>query len=277
MVAENAERLREILIRLDRAIGYQRTIRAGNNIGAKYYEIVQRAAITRQREALDALVNLCETGHSAFAVCLLRPAYEELVWLEYLNKHSDIANDLLVKTVRHGIAESLKAQDEYLGRKEMRRLGFSMRFLKFHLANEQTLKMALRHLGSRLGWRNGAYSPSFAFLSRQVGREKEYSYIYHATSRFVHFSPHELVRRAWGNPTEVTIGSAHFVGYWSAFSLHWGLRIYINTCLACSELIGSKEEGPEIYEELEKLLSDYLPPVPIITNEELEWPWADAG
>lgn len=73
IVAENAERLREILSRLDQMTADIGTVRVGNSVAAKYYEIVQRAALVRQREALDAVVTLCDTGHSAFAVCLLRP------------------------------------------------------------------------------------------------------------------------------------------------------------------------------------------------------------
>ena len=84
MVVDNADRLREILSRLDQITGELGTVHVGNSVKAKYYEIVQRAALVRQREALDAVVTLCETGHSAFAVCLLRPAYEELLWLEFL-------------------------------------------------------------------------------------------------------------------------------------------------------------------------------------------------
>lgn len=277
IVVENAERLREILSRLDQMTADIGTVRVGNSVAAKYDEIVQRAALVRQREALDAVVTLCETGHSAFAVCLLRPAYEELLWLEYLAKHKDVANDLLIKAVKHGIAESLEAQTDFIGRAAMQELGFSMRFVKVRLAADGAVVKALRELGAKLGWRQGADSPSVAYLAKQVGREKEYPYLYRATSRFVHFSPHELVRRAWGDPNEVKIGSSKFVGYWSAFALHWGLRIYVETFAACADLANFHGAGPNTHEELLALIEAYVPPVPIITREELEWPWSEAN
>jgi len=274
MVVDNADRLREILSRLDQITGELGTVHVGNSVKAKYYGLVQRAALVRQREALDAVVTLCETGHSAFAVCLLRPAYEELLWLEYLAKHKEVANDLLVQMCQHGIAESLGAQSDFIGRAAMQELGFSMRYVKVRCAADGAVVKSLRDLGAKLGWRQGADSPSIAYLARQVGREKEYPYLYHATSRFVHFSPHELVRRAWGNPREVKIGSGHFVGYWSAFALHWGLRIYVHSLIACGDLATLDSAEEEVSNELLALLKSYVPPVPIITKEELEWPWS---
>ncbi len=245
----------------------------GNDIGARYYEIVRRAALIRQREALDAIISLCESGHSAFAVCLLRPAYEELLWVEYLGQHSEVANELLIGTCQTGISESLEAQSEFLGRDKFQQTGFTMKFLKARVAQARQAQSTLRELGRKLGWRQGSSSPSVAFLSRKVGREKEYSYLYQATSRFVHFSPHELVRRAWGSPTAITISSAHFTGFWSAFALHWGLRIYIESFAACADLADFEEATPDTYDTMLALLNEYVPPVPIITREELEWHW----
>ena len=245
----------------------------GNSVASRYYEIVRRAALVRQREALDAIISLCESGHSAFAVCSLRPAYEELLWIEYLAQHPDDANEIILKMSQVGIAESLEAQSSYLGRDKLQATGFTMKYVKQRLAKLKDVESALREVGKKLGWRQGSNMPSIALLSRKVGREKEYSYLYQATSRFVHFSPHELVRRAWGNPTAIMISSAHFTGYWSAFALHWGLRIYIQTFAACSDLADLYVAPEGTYEKMLALQNEYVPPVPIITREELEWPW----
>jgi hypothetical protein len=272
-VAENAARLREILDQLDAMTVTMGQMSLGNSIASRYYEIVRRAALVRQRESLEALISLCETGHSAFAVCLLRPAYEELLWVEYLAQHPELANDILIRLVQTGITDSVEAQSNYLGSDKLKQTGFTMKFVKMRLAKGKDVQAALREMGRKLGWRPGATLPSVALLSRKVGREKEYTYLYQATSRFVHFSPHELVRRAWGNPTSITISSAHFTGYWSAFALHWGLRIYIQTFAACSDLADLDAAQPDAYERMLDLLNQYVPPVPIITREELEWPW----
>ena len=53
------------------------------------FEFVKRAAVIRQFEAANAILALVKAGHGSFGVTLLRPAYEELVWIEYLKKNDD--------------------------------------------------------------------------------------------------------------------------------------------------------------------------------------------
>jgi len=53
-----------------------------------------------------------------------------------------------------------------------------------------------------------------------------YEFLYHASSRVVHFSVPELMRRIWGRPGEMTIASNLYEKYWADFSLYWGGWIY---------------------------------------------------
>jgi hypothetical protein len=53
----------------------------GSGSKQKFLEIAKRAALVRQREAIDAIISLCRSGHSLFAVCMLRPPYEEMLWM----------------------------------------------------------------------------------------------------------------------------------------------------------------------------------------------------
>jgi hypothetical protein len=271
-VVESAAQLREILDQLDSITGKIGEMSLGNDIGAQYCEIVRRAAIVRQREALAAIISLSESGHSAFAVCLLRPAYEELIWIEYLAQHPELANEALIMMVRIGQDQSLSAMKKYLSAEQFGKIRFRPDFVRTRLAQAKGVRESFRKFGQKLGWNTEDQYPSVAHIAGKVGRNKEYSYIYHATSRFVHFTPHELVRRAWGNPSAITISSAHFSGYWSAFALHWGLRIYINTLAACPDLLDFEAAPADTFERLLGLLAEYVPPPPIITPEELKWP-----
>jgi hypothetical protein len=272
-VLNHAEQLENILRYIDEITGDVRTILGfGDGSKEKYLDIIRRAALVRQREALDATIQLCRTGHSAFAVCLLRPAYEELLWMEYFNAISSEAAELNALLIQKMIAESIEAQSEYMSKKDMAELGFTMRIVKRQAARLREIASDLRALGARLRWRQGAEKPTVVHIAQVVGRSKEYSFIYEATSRYVHFSPHELVRRVWGNPDKLTISSQHFVGYWSAFALHWGLRIYVQTIIASMKANKNHNDAPsKNYDGLLKLLESYVPQVPIITTEELEW------
>jgi hypothetical protein len=80
------------------------------------------------------------------------------------------------------------------------------------------------------------------------------------------------MRRGWGDHREMRISSSHFIGYWSAFALHWSLRIYVNTIFACADLFPDDSEHKAAFDHFLDLWSNFVPQVPILTSEELEWP-----
>lgn len=123
----------------------------------------------------------------------------------------------------------------------------------------------LKDIGNNLGWRNGE-PPGAAALARLTQNEKEYKFIYHATSRYVHFSTHELGRRVWGRQGSVIIGSDKFSHYWSDFALYWGFRIFIYVSTIFIDL------WPDDSAQLDGVLKEIqqMYPMPIITAEELE-------
>ena len=71
---------------------YERT---GQDID-QYWDFLKRGVIKRWHEALDAICNMAEIGVGHFGVTLVRPAFEELVWIEYLDKNKSKANELVV-------------------------------------------------------------------------------------------------------------------------------------------------------------------------------------
>ena len=184
---------------------YERT---GQDID-QYWDFLKRGVIKRWHEALDAICNMAEIGVGHFGVTLVRPAFEELVWIEYLDKNKSKANELVVLLTMQEIAANLVAQNDYVGVKGMKALGFTQRFVKSSLARNRNYNKQIRDLVRELGWpkrREGAL-PSMAFLARKVGRAQEYGFLYQGTSRYVHFSTTEILRRVWGVKGEVTIGT----------------------------------------------------------------------
>jgi hypothetical protein len=62
----------------------------------QFWDILRRGAIKRQQEALGAALNMVDAGVGHFAVTLVRQAYEELIWIEYLHKHPELSNELSI-------------------------------------------------------------------------------------------------------------------------------------------------------------------------------------
>ena len=233
-----------------------------------FWEILKRGVIKRQQEALEAILKMADVGVGHFGVTLLRPAYEELIWIEYLDQNSLLAKELVVLLGFQEVANNLSAQNDFIGAKGMHALGFTQRFVKTYIAHNRKNKARLTEIGKRLGWRDGSL-PSMAFLSRKVGREREYKFLYQGTSRYVHFSTQEIFRRVWGKKGDVIIGSSSFSGYWEDFSIYWSFRLLITLLAHCVDLLGDVDVSSEKSEEMMKWLTA-ITPIPIITKGELE-------
>jgi hypothetical protein len=238
----------------------------------QWWEFAKRSAIIRQQEAVETIIQLSEMRRGHFGVTLLRPAFEELVWIDYLGKNKSLANELIRELTRKELSDSLEAQSDFLSIHEMHSIGFTMRWVKRILPELTKSNDRLKVLGNRLGWRNGAVLPSMAFLCQKTGRAKDYNYIYQATSRYVHFSPHELLRRVWGTHGSVKISSSHFSQFWSDFALYWGLRILIET-LCVSDISELRRISENVALEIKRKI-ELLRQVQVITKSELE-KWAE--
>jgi hypothetical protein len=99
--------------------------------------------------------------------------------------------------------------------------------------------------------------------------ESTYKLLYHATSRAVHFSVPELLRRIWGKPGSMKISSQTFERYWAAFSL------YFESLLQEPDI--ADEAVISLQEAALKIKSRGA--IPILTPEEVYWPdaWRQIG
>jgi hypothetical protein len=239
----------------------------------QYWEFLKRSVIRRQFEALETILQMFDAKHGHFGVLLLRPAYEELIWTAYLAKHVDVAPELVRLLSVHEIVDSLDAQNDYVGPKAMAELGFSQRYVKSFVARDRSHQTRIKEIGRTLKWpQRQSLLPSMAYLSRQVEYEREYKFLYHATSRYVHFSVHELGRRVWGRSGDVSIGSTSFSDDWAHFAMYWAFWLFIHTTVECHDVLGEVGGGPEKDKEMEEWLKA-LEPIPILTREELSaWP-----
>ena len=241
-----------------------------------YFELIVRAAVIRQHEGFGAIADLVLMERGDAAVALLRPACEELIVLRYLMTiDRKDAEALLVLLAQRDIDKALAAQHEYSGADAMRELGLTRLYESRH-AKRSYLKNDLRELTKKLGWPKGDRLNVW-FMAKKTGEEKLYNFLYHATSRAVHFSVGELMRRCWGKPGEMVLSSNHFEPYWARFALSWGVRLYIDTLVLADDLHFYKEK--ELDKNVEERIC-YLAKkigaagtMPIITAEELAWPF----
>lgn len=241
-----------------------------------YRDLVLRAALCRQFECLEVISQLTAEGKGYAAGPLLRPSCEEYIWSKYLlSLDRSIAERLLACFASREILENLRAQDDYAGREVTEELGL-LPYLEGSRQRKAGVRKALEQLADELGWPNQdpnpVARPSMRWLAKQTGERKTYEFIYHATSRFVHFGVTELLRRAWGTPESVSVSSAHFRDYWAHFSLYWGLNLFLNTTSTVAPVLEVQADLDEdtLLAAAQRIAD--VGAVPIITAEELAWP-----
>jgi hypothetical protein len=240
--------------------------------------VIFRAVLKRQCESLSSIVEMSDTEKGYSAVSLLRPACEELIWIRYL-KYIGLtdANELLRLMAVTEVGQTLEAQLEFVGPETMKSLGFTPTFLSEQSASVLEAEKRLEVLDKRLNWgvKKKGQIPTVFFLAKATNNLELYKFLYHSTSKFVHFSVHELMRRVWGRPGALSISSDTYAKYWSAFSLRWGLHLYLETLVETLDWI-EPEAGPDLSEarlmETAEVIRKFGM-VPIITAEELRWPF----
>lgn len=242
-----------------------------------FLPVIRWCILRRQFESLGVAVSLVESRHGYAAVPLLRPACEELLWLRYFNKlPQDSVRALVDRLIESGLARDLEAQAGEVGDEEMAGLGLSSA-LKGFRSNTPSRLAGLRTLGRQLKWpsrvvREGGI-PSTWFVAKECGSESLYRFLYHATSRYVHFSAVELARRGWGYPGRLEVASDVYEPVWASFSLSWGPRLFGFTLVECLDALRS-EDIPELdLGNLQPILDRIVavPLIPLVTADELLW------
>jgi hypothetical protein len=244
-----------------------------------HFDLMLRAILRKQFDALNAIIDMTDRGVGYAAVPLLRPACEELIWVAYLTgvDRRDAA-DLLLWMGALESYHTFMAQEEFAREKGMADLGFPAETQQNLINGFTNGGSQIARLGKKLGWKKTTREglPTVSYLAGKTGHKGIYKLLYHASSKAVHFSVPELMRRVWGEPGKMDIDSAFMERYWSAFALYWAGWLYASTfCRIIPELSFPDESilTDEMLSKLEKAVTN-VPGVPILTLQELTWPFS---
>jgi hypothetical protein len=227
---------------------------------------------------LGVAVDLVDSQRGYAAVSLLRPSCEELLWLRYFNTlAASDSSELAHCLIDVGLLKDLEAQAGEIGAKEMKAMGLSAALALFR-SKKRSIRKGLKDLGRRLSWppnnvRQGEL-PSAWFVAKATNSDRLYRFLYHATSRYVHFSAVELSRRGWGSPGHLELSSEEYEPIWALFSLSWGTRLFGWTLHAGMKALKAEGIADPPDEQLQSAFDaiQSVPLIPLVTVEELLWP-----
>ena len=195
--------------------------------------IICRAVLRRQFDSLEAISQMVAQEKGFLVGSFLRQKCEEFIWIKYLVSIPPNCAEQLVKTIVEGeVYGLLDAQDNAMGSSETEKLGLAP-YLEEMRESKGSRQDSFCTLAKELNWPKpeSGRTPPMLWLAKKVGEKQIYELIYNATSRFVHFSPTELVRlvKDLNGSGKLSVRPIDLNLYRGAFSLYWGAHIFLYT------------------------------------------------
>tara|TARA_B100001540_G_scaffold12936_1_gene11383 strand:- start:5672 stop:6598 length:927 start_codon:yes stop_codon:yes gene_type:complete len=212
--------------------------------------------------------------HGFFITSSLRGICEDLIAFSFLDAlDPDDRNKALILLMDANVSEGLEAQSNFF--EEFRPWQPVVQPPKTPVSDPS---VELRKLSRKLGWNGKNSWPSTWFMAKKSGLQFLYSYLYSATSKWVHFSPHILLRMGWGGDgkdreslgshTEWEFTTKNFSDYYKEFNQIYSVMLLLKLLRGPAMILFS-DELMEIIDQLEDILDKPLRWPELVTYEEL--------
>lgn len=246
-----------------------------------------RCIARKTQESLSTIIGLAEGEQAYYAMALLRPMCEELIFARFLKSLPRAEADEYARNkVILEILEGLQAQKSFFDEaQEKYSIEESWRGDP-HPAELQSLsesidkqKSLLTNLGKGHSYWGRQPTPKVKQMAERTNSLAEYEFFYHAASSAVHANLHHLGRMVWGDPIQgiMSITNEHFNSYYRAFVLTYGVWLAFEVMEEVREEFANQwpEEETDIY--VTWMAALIVPAIslrqpPIVTTEELRWP-----
>jgi hypothetical protein len=134
-------------------------------------------------------------------VAFVRASLEDVLYLRFFASLSiEDSQKLFGLLSDWDVTRSLLAQRAYIGDDDMKKLWHPTGFLDAVQFKRDNVRVQLKELQQKYKW-SGRDISSGAWIVEEADEKELYDYLHAATSRAVHFSAGEIMRRGWGDPT----------------------------------------------------------------------------
>ncbi len=197
-----------------------------------WLQIFIRAALTKCVEFNLISFDNAYDKSAFFNVSGLRGICEDFVVLKYFNEKIDRQDtqQIFHAWAVNQMAEGVKKQEVFFNENRPRQPVFS--YVGKYESILKTSNQLLKNYRSKYGW-NRKF-PRIIDMADACSLRSLYDYLYCATSRFVHFSPHLFMRMGWGNiktsDPSFRFSTTNFSTYYKEFSRFYGTILFVNFC-----------------------------------------------
>ncbi len=189
-------------------------------VDADYRLLAINSSLRRQLETLTAAVLLAKQDLGHLAVAFVRGSLEDVMYLTFfISLDLEDSQELFKLLGNWDALRSLLAQRDYVGDEVMEQLWYTRGFLDAAAEKRESVKAQLRALRQRHNWSGGTL-PSAEWIAERADKRDLYDYLHAATSRALHFSAGEIMRRGWGHPHgRITTDKPEFREHLASFAL----------------------------------------------------------
>lgn len=228
-------------------------------IEADYRLLAINVSLRRQAESIRAAIVLGRQGLGHLAVAFVRASLEDVMYLAFFVGLEKTESQELFKLMGNWDSlRSLLAQREYVGDEVMEQLWYTKAFLDAAVESRDNVKIELKALQKKYKW-SGGLLPSGEWIADRAGQRKLYDYLHAATSRALHFSAGEIMRRGWGDPFgKIVTDKPEFREHLASFALDQLWRLYVETWQVAeplSEEAGISSDESLTFEEMRPIIN----------------------
>jgi hypothetical protein len=247
-------------------------IRLGNLRQHDFFQLSLKAALTKTYDFNTYVSGLEDTGHSFYLTATLRGMCEDIIALKsMLNFDPKDRSDLVANIQMSGVYESIAAQMEFFKTTRPARPVFSV---NDPTAEKEKVDAKILNVYKKYGLpTRGKLPPSMRQLAIRCGLLPIYDFYYSATSKWVHFSPHILMRMGWGPESSPTatyeFSPSHFSGYYANFNFMHGTYLFVLFVETFKQELGFTIDVDPHIQELKDLLDRILRWSEVVTFEEM--------
>jgi hypothetical protein len=203
-----------------------------------------------------------------FLMPFLRGICEDLITLKFMERYDEaFRKEIIHKQMLLLTIESAEAQASFFNKEQIHQARYK------HKNGEEEVKAIqaeLRKLWHSKGFSEGTLFPSVSAMANDTGMVALYNFLYHATSRVVHFSPNVLLRMGWGTPGgNVTFNTQNFTQYYHEFTVYHGTYLFLKFIKEFKKLLGFNREVLALAKALKKDFKAIERCPEIVTFEEM--------
>lgn len=241
-----------------------------NDDANRLFDLTLKATTIKSFEFAQAVTKL-DGANRYFMLPSLRGICEEYITEKFIyDKYVNTSdrNSLIMMWMMHCNLKSSIAQWEYFkSYKPSQTLYYKETFPLEIQSYEKELKEFFK--GSIVNFDKRKIFPSVHYMAKSTNLLDIYNYVYHATSTFVHFNPHNLFRMSWGNMPDMTYSTKHFDKYYDDFISYYSSYLLFNILNWQCEIGFLKEFDESLLMMIDDVLKGVKRVPELVTFEEM--------